>query len=183
MIMGIDAGSTESGWVLMDESDYTIKAFGKEPNDKVASMIEVAASVSPLKFVALENVSGYGQRVGRETFDTCIWIGRFAGTTLLCDSYPLFMTRRCVKGRICGNQNKKDKDVRAALVARFAKHDMVNGKGTKKNMDVFYGVSNDVWSAIAVAVAMIDKTREDEERKQREENPATGVCGGEKGGE
>lgn len=56
----------------------------------------------------------------------------------------------------------KDSNIRQALIDRYAKHDFKNGKGVKKNPDTFYGVSKDVWQAIAVGVTYYELLKEGE---------------------
>ena len=44
-----------------------------------------------------------------------------------------------------------------------------NGKGTKKEPDVFFGVKKDVWSAIAVGVTWREKMEEEKREKENGE--------------
>ena len=53
----------------------------------------------------------------------------------------------------------KDSNIRQALIDRFGV------VGTKKNPGWFYGVSKDVWAAIAVGVTYHDKAEEERRLK------------------
>ena len=88
---------------------------------------------------------------------TCYWIGRFWQVSEEVGNFVRFVTRVEEKKDICGTSRANDATVRHALIQRFAKHDMENGKGTKNNKDFFYGFKADIWSAYAVAVTWIDK--------------------------
>ena len=111
----------------------------------------------------IERVASYGMAVGRDVFETCEWIGRF--TQCIYSNYgkePEFIYRKEEMQRICGVANAKDANIRRALIDRFAKHDLKNGKGTKKEPDWFYGFHADCWSSYAVAVTWAEMAREKE---------------------
>ena len=55
---------------------------------------------------------------------------------------------------LCYDSRAKDGNIRQALIDRFGP------VGTKKAPGWFYGVSKDVWAAVAVGVTWADKQRE-----------------------
>lgn len=87
------------------------------------------------------------------SFETCVWIGRFAESFDIHEDIEAKFIYR--KTDICMNlchQTKGvgDANIRQALIDRFGP------VGVKKNPGWFYGVSADVWSAIAVGVTYHD---------------------------
>jgi hypothetical protein len=65
MILALDPGTTQTGWVVYDGDQ--VVGSGVEPN---AAMLEQVRC-------AIEMIASYGMAVGREVFETCVWIGRF----------------------------------------------------------------------------------------------------------
>lgn len=158
-ILAIDPGTTDSAYVLMND-DYTIKNrnFYKFKNELVLKTIkDIGGIYDDGMTVVIEMVASYGMGVGQEVFDTCVWIGRFtqAATDAGCPVHYVFRMEE--KMTLCHNSKARDSNIRQALIDRFAKIDKKNGKGTKKNPDVFYGFSKDIWSAFAVGVTWLDK--------------------------
>ena len=145
-ILAIDAGNTYSGVAIVELPEFRLVWFGKLPNEEIYDVVKNFH----IDEVALEMVAGYGMPVGRDVFETCVWIGRFIEQ--LKGHKISYVYRKDEKMCLCGSLKAKDSNIRQALINRYAKHDFKTGKGTKKNPDVFYGVANDVWSAIAVAV-------------------------------
>ena len=153
IVLAIDPGNIESAYVLMDEHYKPLK-FGKVPNADMRIIITELETENFLKgfssggqiITAIEMVASYGMAVGKEVFETCVWIGRF---TELATRYT-YIYRKDVKMNLCGQTRAKDSNIRQALIDRFAKHDLKNGKGTKGNQDFFYGFKADIWSAYAV---------------------------------
>ena len=149
MILAIDPGTTESAYVICGE-DYKPLYIGKVKNGE---MLEIIENYDYDELV-IEMIASYGMAVGREVFETCVWIGRFwEASTAQKKSY---IYRKDEKMNLCGSTRAKDTNIRVALIDRFAKHDLKNGKGTKQNPDWFYGFKKDIWAAYAVAVMYLD---------------------------
>jgi hypothetical protein len=157
MILAIDPGTTQSGWCVLDGT--RLIASGVSPNSEVACMI-YGHSVHDL---AIEMIASYGMAVGKEVFETCVWIGRF----MECYYDPervLLVYRKDVKIHVCSNAHAKDANVRQALIDMFPATG--GGKtpqvGTKGQPGPLYGVSSHVWAALGVAVTaqhVIDKAK------------------------
>ena len=153
MILSIDPGTAQSAFVLLDKNLKPVE-FGKYVNENVRSEIR---RLTRLHYIAnesvavvIEMVASYGMPVGAEVFETCVWIGRFAEMAEQCGSLVNFIYRKDEKMNLCGSMKAKDGNIRQALIDRFGP------VGTKKNQGWFYGVSKDVWAAIAVGVTYHD---------------------------
>lgn len=152
-IFAVDPGCTMSAYALVELPDLRIIEKGKAPNEEV---IELCRSLSSdiADLAAIEMVASYGMPVGREVFETCVWIGKFLGAMPISATTVYRMDEKLC---LCHDTRANDASIRRALIDRYAKHDFKTGRGTKKNPDTFYGVSADIWSAVAVAVTTFEK--------------------------
>ena len=112
------------------------------------------------RYVVIEMVASYGMPVGREVFDTCVWIGRFTEAALGRELPVDYIYRKEEKQLLCGTMQAKDSNIRQALVDRYAPGEPNYGKGTKKAPGFFYGFRADLWQAMAVGVTWFDKQKE-----------------------
>lgn len=110
---------------------------------------------SPTTRSVIPASASYGMAVGRNVFETCEWVGRFTQAACVPSDY---IYQRNEKLHLCRDSRAKDANIRRALIDCFARHDLKNGKGTKKNPDWFYGFSADVWAAYAVGITYIETT-------------------------
>lgn len=151
MILAIDPGNTRSAYVLLGAQLEPME-FGIFENDLLLQTIQDMRDVGiadNTDFV-IEMVASYGMAVGAEVFETCVWIGRF------WQMAEDFKSRNRIyrmeeKINLCHDSRAKDGNIRQALIDRFGP------VGTKKEPGWFYGVSKDVWAAIAVGVTWADK--------------------------
>ncbi len=91
--------------------------------------------------VAIEMIASYGMPVGKEVFETVLWIGRFIEAV---HPHPVALVyRKDVKMHLCGTTRAKDPNIRQALLDRFGK------EATK-------GIKKDMWAALGVAVTHLD---------------------------
>ena len=148
-VLAIDPGNRQSAWCMIDGETLKPLSFGKEENQVVLDAVQHLSYDS----IVIERVASYGMAVGRDVFETCVWVGRF---TQAASVPPDYIYRQEEKLHLCGDSRAKDTNIRRALIDRFAQHDIKNGKGTKKNPDWFYGFSADVWQAYAVAVTYVE---------------------------
>jgi len=158
MILAVDPGNAQSALVKFD---------GHRVSDRVT--LPNAAALEYLQqeqygcdHMAIEMIASYGMAVGREVFETCLWIGRFIQAWHAGLRHTL-VYRQEVKLHLCGVARAKDANIRAALI------DLFGGKeraiGNKKSPGPLYGVVADEWAALAVAVTHL-KIREIETLRQ-----------------
>jgi hypothetical protein len=152
VLLAIDPGHTESAWVLCDGKNPL--AFAKEKNELLLDRIrrQMWPVVMP-DHAVIEQIKSYGMSVGAEIFETCVWTGRFMeacgpGTV---DRIP----RLDVKLNLCHDSRAKDQNVRQAIIDRFGGKEKAIGK--KAAPGPLYGVSSDVWAALAVALTWWDQ--------------------------
>lgn len=155
IIFAIDPGTDISGWCLFD--GQRVHDSGVADNYDVLRWVQGSNAGA----LAIEMVASYGMPVGRETFETVRWIGRFQQAWTLPEDVRL-VYRKDVKLHLCGSLKAKDANIRQALLDRFPRTG--GGKtpqiGTKAKPGPLYGVSSHAWSALAVAV--VAKSQEGE---------------------
>lgn len=155
-ILGIDPGSQFSAWIIYQPGMKPIfNGFGKEPNDEVCKRIESTKDL--WEILVIEKVATYINPYAKsgglsgDVIDTAIVIGRFQQVANYCKKESILMTRRAITTTVTGLSKCGDKEVRAALIKRFGE------QGTLNNPGPCYGISSDIWSALACSAAYIDK--------------------------
>lgn len=145
-VLAIDPGPTESAFVVWDGT--RLREGCKTQNDQVLALLRREGRTGATAHLAVEMVACYGMPVGREVFETALWIGRFVEAW--GRSHTL-VYRAAVKLHLCRDSRARDPHIRQALIDRFGK------PGTKREPNpVTYGLSGDLWSALAVAVTWLD---------------------------
>lgn len=154
-IVGIDPGNEKSAWCeLRGESvENSMTIF----NENMLALIrERTVFWKQADFVAIEMIASYGMPVGREVFDTCLWIGRFMEALESRGAKVLLVYRREVKLFHCQSARATDANIRAAIIDRYGPgKDKAIGK--KSCPGPLYGLKADEWSALAVALTADSK--------------------------
>ena len=156
IILAIDPGNIKSAWVLYDSKKKRLLDFDYQDNYNARKKINELTSlhIGRADVVACEMIASYGMPVGATVFDTCVWIGRFIDLVEV-NGVPIEKVyRKDVKMTLCHSMKAKDANIRQALLDRFPASG--GGKtpqiGVKKQPGPLFGVSGDVWAALAVAV-------------------------------
>lgn len=164
MTFAIDPGTTVSGWCLYGEgASRQVSQSGVSAN---GDLLEIVKALT-VPHIAIEMVASYGMPVGREVFETVLWIGRFVQAAPQPEAVDLIY-RRDVKLHLCGTSKAKDANIRQALLDLFERAG--GGKtpqvGTKAQPGPLYGVSSHAWSAIAVAITARAQRRQLEQKSK-----------------
>jgi|TARA_R110000822_G_scaffold246800_1_gene374971 hypothetical protein len=181
-ILAIDPGTVKSGWCVM-EQDGTVNEFGWTDNDDLLERVISSRKIN----LVLEDISNYGMAVGRDTFETVKWLGRFDRKR-----EHTYITRPTIKAALCNTVKATDANVRQAVIDRYGgdavaiggkkcinckgkgwtgrDHDACEfchchgwkqgGCGTETHKGQLYGVSSHVWSAIALGLTYLDQEKE-----------------------
>jgi hypothetical protein len=151
-ILAIDPGPTESGVVLFDPHNSRIIFSDIADNATLKKDVSVLGKDNEPPLLAIEMIACYGMPVGKETFETCLWVGRFEEAF-----NPFNNSIRCyrkdIKLHLCGTTKAGDPNVRQALI------DRLGNPGTKKSQGPTYGITKHMWAALAVAVYAADQAR------------------------
>jgi hypothetical protein len=147
MLLAVDPGPTLTAFVVLDDLGVILD-HGHVPSAEVLE--KVRAHPGP---IAIEMIACYGMPVGREVFETCLWIGRMIEAAR---HTPYCVYRQDVKLHLCRSARANDSTIRQALLDRYGP-----GKaavGTKAQPGPCYGISGDKWAALAVGVTFQDQS-------------------------
>ena len=152
-VIAIDPGSEQSAIVWM--LDGKICSHEKINNiDALSYLRHTHNPCDDLPLLAIEMIASYGMAVGKEVFDTCLWIGRYMEAWESRGGTVRLVYRREVKLFHCETVKANDSNIRAALIDRYGP-----GKekaiGTKKSPGALYSIKGDEWAALAVALTVI----------------------------
>jgi hypothetical protein len=148
-IFSIDPGTTVSGWCeigrMPEDGRIRVIESGVMDNDELIKFIDAKNRHAYL--LAIEMIASYGMPVGREVFETCVFIGRLIERW---DATYRLVYRKDVKLHLCGSSRAKDANIRQALL------DKVGPAGCKKEPGPTYGVKSHAWAALAVATTALE---------------------------
>ena len=147
VLLAIDPGTSQSAFLVLDTDTYEIVDKGKVANAELIAMVRTGY----FDMLAIEGFQSFGMPVGKEVFDTAYYIGRLMQIAEDLGSkdahgLPVQMLRL----HHCLTPRAKDANIRQAMLDRFG------AQGTKKNPGKTYGISKDMWSALAIATFTAD---------------------------
>jgi len=162
-LLAIDPGPRQSAWVVLDVETQRPLAHAITANDELRQALRgesITYSTGKISYyaaehLAIEMVASYGMSVGKDVFETAVWIGRFIEAW----SGPHSLVyRKDVKLTLCGDSRARDSNVRQALIDRYPPTGggRLPQVGTKAKPGPLYGIRRDVWAALAVAVTWIE---------------------------
>lgn len=166
-LIAIDPGNIQSGVVVVEHNGEKILKVvekGKYYNAAILELIDewdnkTKRDGTELTDVAIEMIASYGMPVGREVFDTCVWIGEFTERSHFNGISVTRVYRKDEKMEICGTMKAKDANIRQALIDEYAPGVPNDGKGRKADPGFFYGFKADIWQAFAVAHTFLKLNR------------------------
>lgn len=147
-ILAIDPGNVQSAYVVMDSETFEIGDRGIEANQALLNRIYHLTYYLHVNTTVIEMIQSFGMPVGREVFETVFWIGRFyQESKTACHR----IYRNDIKLHLCRSARAKDGNIRQAIL------DRLGPQGVKKKPGPTYGISKDLWSAVAVGLTWIDQ--------------------------
>lgn len=145
IVAGLDPGPEESALVITD-GERIVSAY-YQPNQYILARMDEELGV-----LVIEQIASYGMAVGEAIFETVFWSGRFAQAYGM--SRVARLKRLEVKLHLCHDSRAKDGNIRQAILDRFGGKEAAMGRKAKPGP--LYGISRDLWSALAVALTYHD---------------------------
>jgi hypothetical protein len=146
-LLSIDPGNENSAYLIWD--GHRIIERNIVPNESLLKKIPFKTD-----HLAIEMMASYGMPVGVTTFETVLWIGRFIERYFISkfgkgelEDHVTKIYRKDIKMHFCGSiKGVKDANIRQVLIDKFG------SPGNKKRPGLLYGITKDLWSALAVAI-------------------------------
>lgn len=150
-VVAIDPGNEKSALVVWDGEKIDMMRYS--PNEDLIVWLRAWHAGPRIVPLVIEQITSYGMAVGETIFETVFWSGRFA------EAYGMDRVHRVkrleVKTHLCHDSRAKDANIRQAIIDRFGGKDKAIGK--KATPGPLFGVSGDLWAALAVAITWYDK--------------------------
>lgn len=149
-LLAIDPGNVKSAWVEYETgAPGRVLDFGLQENDVILNAI--SGRGFDVDLLAIEMPKPRGMPTSYEEMLTCVEIGRFLDRWGRNGVTKHRLVHRIEeKLTICGRSNATDSNIRQALIDRWGGKERAIGK--KDRPGPLYGISNDVWQALAIAV-------------------------------
>ncbi len=151
--LAIDPGTEHSGCVWLDGNTPVGMIYSNETlRDIIRFAAHEAAGYPVPDEIVIEMISSYGMPVGRETFETVYWIGRFfeAAATNYPPNKIGRLYRKDVKTYFCASSRAKDANVWMAVKDFYGGEAAV---GRKKSPGPLYGIKSHCRQALALGMA------------------------------
>jgi hypothetical protein len=162
MIIGIDPGTEESGFVAYDFERRKLFDSGTLINECIVSTVPSMLKYIPYAMketrcmLSIEMPENFGMVVGYHVFETLFFIGRLY-QKILDHSIPRESIHRITRGNIkyavIGKRGCKDGDIRQAMINRYG--------DTLKKTAKTYKLKGHEWQAFAAAEALWLKLKEE----------------------
>lgn len=153
IVLAIDPGTDQSAWLAYQ--DGAPKKFGIQPNAELLRDLRIG--MVPADVIAIELIEPrYGVQMGWETLDTARLIGQLQEAA---HPTPVVLLKRSSILRHLGvvtSPKKGEKRVSADSGVRLALMDRFGGEASIRKGGPLFGISKDVWSALAIAITATD---------------------------
>lgn len=146
LLYALDPGNKSTGWCMYRSWDKCIADKGDAPNEDIlADLGKMGAEV----IVVIESMTSYSKRVGRDVFDTLVWIGRMQQRAIDAGLKVELVTRKHAKGHVVGTIISGDGAIKAALIKAYGGKKIAIG--TEESPGPLFGATSHQLAAIAVA--------------------------------
>ena len=163
IIIAIDPGTSQSAIIEYDVITGGVLYAEILENNVVLDYISINSYGK--KHLVIEMLQNYGMAVGKTTFETCVWIGRFMESCH--ENTPISRLYRkqrwdgyegvCM--HMCHNNRAKDTNIKQAVMDIYPPTG--GGKtpqvGTKSQPGPLFGIKKDLWQALGVAITFADQ--------------------------
>jgi hypothetical protein len=164
-ILAIDPGTTQTAYAIYAPDTASLLDFGILDNAAMLGHLDTIAENYPVMHMAIEMMASMGMAVGQTVLETATWIGRYIQSWVTAPGHTYELIYRVdEKLHLCGTPRAKDANIRQSIMDRYGSTRQAV-IGTKKNPGPLYGVSKDVWAAIAVALVAAEMPPEQRRAK------------------